>query len=56
MDSPRRSRSQLPPLQQEEQEPQSKRQLESELPPGTRRVPYPSGDGYMIIQDGFNHA
>lgn len=59
MDSPvRRSRSQLPPLQQEEQEQlqsQPKRQ-ESELPPGTRALPYPSGEGHMIIRDGFNHA
>ena len=57
MDSPRRSRSQLPPLQQEEQEQvKQQRQSESELPRGTRRVPYPSGDGFMIIQDGFDHA
>lgn len=57
MDSPRR-RSRLPLQQgedslevelQAEQQPEKK----SELPPGARFSPYPSGEGGMIIEDGF---
>ena len=28
----------------------------SDLPAGTHRIPYPSGDGHMIIRNGFTNA
>jgi hypothetical protein len=37
-------------LQQGQQKPSS------DLPAGTHRVPYPSGDGHMIIRNGFTNA
>ena len=38
---------------QPQQSPAPQHQSDNDLPPGTRKVPYPHGEGYMIVKDNF---
>jgi len=49
---------QLARVIQEQQQGQQQVQQKpsSDLPAGTHHVPYPNGDGHMIIRNGFTNA
>lgn len=54
MDSPRRRQPPALKLEEAQQQEGPQSQSQPDVPPGVRHYPYPDGDGYMIIVDGFN--